>query len=113
MRTRPRRAVAVASAVIILSIVNLAIIGIAVGTRDDAVIAAQKADTARAFYSAENGLRVIAGEIGAGSDVPEGTLTLVGGFSVEITVLDDSGPVMVEVRGRAGSATRVIGAALE
>ncbi|MEM8835303.1 MAG: hypothetical protein AAGD00_05740 [Planctomycetota bacterium] len=113
MRGRTRKGVAVASAVIILVVVNLAIVGITVGTRDDSVIAAQKADTARAFYTAENGVRVVATEIAEGRDVPEGTLTLADGFTIDVTLLDDDNPVTVRITGRTGSARRMIEVGIE
>lgn len=113
MTRRRRRGVVIGALVLALVLVNAAVVMSAVGSGDDSMLASWRASTARAFFAAESGVRLVAGELGSGRDAPVGTLTLPGGATVEVSVSADSAPMQVEVRGRYLDAVRVVRADIE
>jgi len=99
---------ALAALVLVMCVLNVAVFAMVLGTGDDNRVATLRADSIRAFLAAESGLSIAVTELSAGRSVPEDTLTLAGGETVQITLSAAAAPCTIVVAGRSGQAERVI-----
>lgn len=101
-----RRGAALAAAVVILAVINLAVIGAVTARGDDDRISVQRAQTLRAFFAAEAGAGVALTETVAGRTLPAGSVNLSGGASFELTSPGGSPPLTITINGRCAQSSR-------
>ncbi len=101
-----RRGFSLAAIVLILAALHLMIVRGVVATSDDAIATADAIEAARAEAALASGLNIAAGELLAGRDVPEGTVTLTDNTTIEITVSESARPWTVTVRAESGRSQR-------
>jgi len=105
-----RRGVALIVAVLIISVTNLVVIGAVRASGDDARVAALRADTLRAFYASESGVRMGVREyIDDPANPLTGTVTLPGGEVVEVIdplEASPAAPGQLVIEGSYGTARR-------
>jgi Tfp pilus assembly protein PilX len=77
MSSKARRGCGIAAIVIMLAAINLAVLGSVSASADEAKIGALRAETARAFYAAESGARVVLKCSNQGLTPPAASSTLV------------------------------------
>jgi hypothetical protein len=100
-----RRAFAVASAVVLLLMLNVLAFGTIDGARDDGGTAALRVQTLRALYAAESGVQIAVGELNAGRESPApGTIINLDDALVEFQPASD--PDAITIEGRAGLGRR-------
>ena len=103
-----RRGSGIAAVVILLAVVNLAVIGAIRASGDEAEVGAMRAETARAFYAAESGARVILKCSSSSLPMPAAGTTLTLGSSsckyVSFPPAGQSGDAVLQ--GQDGTAAR-------
>lgn len=108
-RLSDRRAMVLASVVLMIAGINLLVMGIAMGGSAESRVASLRADTLRAFLAAESGAHMVAGELAAGRTPTPGNFTLGGGDEqIEISVSGSAPPYTCTILGRSGEARREI-----
>jgi hypothetical protein len=103
-----RRGAGIAAVVIMLAAVNFAVIGAIRASGDEAQVGAMRAETARAFYAAESGARVVLKCSTGGIGMPTaGTSLTLGSASCTYVSLPTVGqPGDALVQGGDGTAAR-------
>jgi hypothetical protein len=103
-----RRGSGIAAVVIMLAAMSLAVIGAVAASGSEAQIGAMRAETARAFYAAESGARVVLKCSTSGQAMPTAGSTLTLGSAsctyVSLPALGQPGDALVQ--GSDGSAAR-------
>ena len=103
-----RRGASVAVVVLMLSVVMLAVIGAVAASGEEAQVGAMRAETARAFYAAESGARVMVKCSTSGQPMPTGGSTLTLGSAtctyVSVPQLGEAGDAFVQ--GADGTSAR-------
>ena len=98
-RPRQRRAAALAGAVLVLTIVNLAVISAVAAGTGDMMVAGWRVDALRAHFATESGIHVFISETEAGRATPSKPYTLPGGETVSIgQVVANEVPIQGESR---------------
>lgn len=108
VRWTSRRAMAVAAAVIVLALINMVVIASLQGGTDDAMSAAGRVETVRAFYAAEAGSIIAVSLLGADGSLPAAgeTLSLQTGQVTFTSVPTTGSPRTLVIDGRSGVAFR-------
>src|SRR5438045_6326146 len=106
--TGARRGAGIAAVVVMLAVVNFAVIGAIRASGDEAQVGAMRAETARAFYAAESGARVLIKSSTAGLTMPAAGSTLTLGNAsctyVSFPAVGQTGDAIVQ--GADGTAAR-------
>lgn len=112
MSTRPqfgrRRAMVLASVVLLIAGVNMLVLGIVIGGASESRVAGLRVQTLEAFYAAESGAHMVAGEISAGRTAPTGTYTLASGQVVVISVSGSAAPYTCTIVGQYAQGMRKV-----
>jgi len=107
-RKRLRRGCGIAAVVIMLAAINLAVIGSVNASGTEAQTGALRAETARAFYAAESGGRIIIKCNNQGLALPavNSTLTMGQATVTYVSLPAANSPGDAVVRGADGTTTR-------
>lgn len=107
-RIRRRRGASIAVVVIMLAVIVLAVIGAVSASGEEAYVGAMRAETARAFYAAESGARVLVKCSTSGDSMPAAGSTLTLGSAsctyVSVPTLGEPGDGLVQ--GADGTTAR-------
>jgi hypothetical protein len=105
---RGRRGSGIAAVVIMLAAVNFAVIGAIQASGDEAQVGAMRAETARAFYLAESGGRVVLKCSTGGVTMPStgSSLTLGSASCTYVTLPSPGQPGDAILQGGDGTAAR-------
>ena len=102
-RPHDRRGAALAGAVLVMTVVNLAVISAVTAGSGDALVVSWRLHGLRATLAADSAAFIAHAESGAGRELQPGTTTLPGGEEVTIGVVDAG---QVTVQGAASDARR-------
>lgn len=105
-----RRGGAVLAAVVLLAMINLLMVASVRPAGDESMIGESRLLSLRALHAAESGVRIVAGTLISGGEVPEvGSIVQLGGAEIEFVSVPPVGePGEIVVEGRAGQARRTL-----
>lgn len=105
-----RRGGAVLAAVVLLAMINLLMVASVRPAGEESLIGESRLLSLRALHAAESGVRIVAGTLISGGEVPEaGAIATLGSASVEFVSVPPVGePGEIVVKGRAGQARRAL-----
>ena len=106
--TRHRRAMVLASVVLLIAGINMLVLGIVIGGGSESRVASLRIETLKAFLAAESGAHIAAGELSAGRMPPSTRLTLPSGETLDIAVSGSALPYTCTINGRFGQGQREI-----
>jgi hypothetical protein len=103
-----RQGAGVAAMIVMMAVINLAVVGAISASGDEAQIGAMRAETARAFYAAESGARVVVKLSSEGLALPAAgdTLSLGTARATYVTVPASGLPGDALIQGRDGTSAR-------